>query len=977
MSADLDNRIARIASWLESHAGVSRCEDFAKYARTLAQTYDVEDFETCSESDFVGAGMQPVHANRAAKAAERTRESRTVDSSAASPSKYRFVTSKAYSKTSTEKEAAITTISAQDDEEDDMILITLRRKSNESQACTEVSLLDLRDAVADLVRGAASVEAGDGVILRRRWVPLLERSSHNDHETAVSNQGSFATTSISRSPPSGDASVVLQSRQRRSLPSSPETPVRGGDKSMKREDCDSSWAPLVDPRLQPESTTLSSGDAPQKPLQEWTARDVSRWIRGFEKLKDIGAPPKLVDGKMLCRIRSRADVDNALGIRVAVDQFFLLRELSKLRASHEPSRLLIACGNDGAKSKLSRDQLPPIASTHDGDSERGVNRRHTWTREQESTRARRGLSSGERAKKPEILSPSNARVPHLSNYAESKPPSKPSSKVRAFSKSPITKGFADKESITPRQHAVAVVAAGPESPTEGIEREHGAEALRLQIDLGLQMDLAAIDKDAADQFEQSYEFSDDGTLLDWRSGLEITGGKSQRPTTSPTDSKTKHLEMREQSFSPHGAFVDAAQKDLFTESIVNSSNNAKADRVIAINADDIVIFDELGRGACASVRKALHVPSLTMVAVKMVAVHDDSRRRQLLRELAALHQFSTERLGGDTRGQRASSTSSNRRSQTALRKHIVAFHGAFTNPTAGCVCAVLEFMDARSVHDTMEARNWEPLDLDSLSVIAHGCVAALAALHADRQLHRDVKPSNVLLDWRWRVKLSDFGVSRAVDNTLGIAQTYIGTLAFMAPERIVGGDYSFPSDIWSIGLCFATVALGRVPLPQSDGYWAVVRTICDGDPPRLDPELYDASLCQLTNACLSRAPDQRPTPASLLDHPFVKRGEELVQRADATLGTPNFQFPAWQHPERRSAEDTQQQFAPESLMSLRHVAIKASEWRTSRLELNESEKAQEWQQSDFSKLAEQLHTSVDTVCRVFQEEAASLSRAET
>ena len=84
---------------------------------------------------------------------------------------------------------------------------------------------------------------------------------------------------------------------------------------------------------------------------------------------------------------------------------------------------------------------------------------------------------------------------------------------------------------------------------------------------------------------------------------------------------------------------------------------------------------------------------------------------------------------------------------------------------------------------------WRPLEDDALAVVARGCIAGLAALHADRQLHRDVKPSNILLDWKWRVKLSDFGVSRAVDNTLGVAQTYVGTLAFMAPERIVGGDY--------------------------------------------------------------------------------------------------------------------------------------------------------------------------------------------
>ena len=226
--------------------------------------------------------------------------------------------------------------------------------------------------------------------------------------------------------------------------------------------------------------------------------------------------------------------------------------------------------------------------------------------------------------------------------------------------------------------------------------------------------------------------------------------------------------------------------------------------VTSIAPSDLIVLGELGRGACASVRRALHAPTLTLVAVKMVAVHDDARRRQLLRELAALHQLSTVPLTDDARqralsqdgamgGRDSEDFSAHRdsRSQKALRAHIVAFHGAFTNPQAGCVCAVLEYMDARSVHDVMEARGWRPLEDDALAVVARGCIAGLAALHADRQLHRDVKPSNILLDWKWRVKLSDFGVSRAVDNTLGVAQTYVGTLAFMAPERIVGGDYSY------------------------------------------------------------------------------------------------------------------------------------------------------------------------------------------
>ena len=90
------------------------------------------------------------------------------------------------------------------------------------------------------------------------------------------------------------------------------------------------------------------------------------------------------------------------------------------------------------------------------------------------------------------------------------------------------------------------------------------------------------------------------------------------------------------------------------------------------------------------------MPLLTLVAVKMVAVHDDARRRQLLRELAALHQLSTVPLTDDARqralsqdgamgGRDSEDFSAHRdsRSQKALRAHIVAFHGTARTPKRG------------------------------------------------------------------------------------------------------------------------------------------------------------------------------------------------------------------------------------------------------------------------------------------------------
>ncbi len=73
-------------------------------------------------------------------------------------------------------------------------------------------------------------------------------------------------------------------------------------------------------------------------------------------------------------------------------------------------------------------------------------------------------------------------------------------------------------------------------------------------------------------------------------------------------------------------------------------------------------------------------------------------------------------------------------------------------------------------------------------------------MHTKNHLHRDIKPGNVLLNWRGEVKLSDFGISRQLPEEVDFSRTAVGTRSYMSPERIEGGRYSFKSDVWGIGL---------------------------------------------------------------------------------------------------------------------------------------------------------------------------------
>jgi len=81
------------------------------------------------------------------------------------------------------------------------------------------------------------------------------------------------------------------------------------------------------------------------------------------------------------------------------------------------------------------------------------------------------------------------------------------------------------------------------------------------------------------------------------------------------------------------------------------------------------------------------------------------------------------------------------------------------------------------------------------------------------QIHRDLKPDNILLNKLGEVKLTDFGISKAMESTFGLCGTFVGTPTYMSPERIQGVKYSYPSDVWSIGIILYEMATGKYPYP--------------------------------------------------------------------------------------------------------------------------------------------------------------------
>lgn len=172
---------------------------------------------------------------------------------------------------------------------------------------------------------------------------------------------------------------------------------------------------------------------------------------------------------------------------------------------------------------------------------------------------------------------------------------------------------------------------------------------------------------------------------------------------------------------------------------------------------------------------------------------------------------------------------------------------------------VMQYVDGPSLADsTAESGRVEPAEAARIGLHVLG---ALRAAHAAGVLHRDVKPGNVLLASDGRVLLTDFGIA-AIEGDATITRTgeLVGSIDYLAPERVRGGDPGPASDLWSLGATLYAAVEGRSPFRCTSPLSTMQAVVTEEHP----PPRHAGALEPVIAALLRKEPEQRP-PAEELE----------------------------------------------------------------------------------------------------------------
>ncbi|XP_068688104.1 serine/threonine-protein kinase PAK mbt-like [Montipora foliosa] len=293
---------------------------------------------------------------------------------------------------------------------------------------------------------------------------------------------------------------------------------------------------------------------------------------------------------------------------------------------------------------------------------------------------------------------------------------------------------------------------------------------------------------------------------------------------------------------------------MYSDSLVTHEQFRKAlELVVTSNSapENLENFIKIGEGSTGVVCLARDNKTRRQVAVKKMDLKKQQRRELLFNEVVIMRDYP--------------------------HPNIVEMYGSYL--VGDELWVVMEFLEGGSLTDIITHTS---LSEEQVSCVCRSVLKALAFLHPQGVIHRDIKSDSILLTPSGLVKLSDFGFCAQVTEEMPRRKSLVGTPYWMAPEVISRNPYGPEADIWSLGIMVLEMINGEPPY-FSEPPLQAMRKLRDMDPPitRINEEIpMSPRLLSFLQRTLVRNPAQRATAFELLNHSFIRSTSNSSSLAD-------------------------------------------------------------------------------------------------
>lgn len=296
--------------------------------------------------------------------------------------------------------------------------------------------------------------------------------------------------------------------------------------------------------------------------------------------------------------------------------------------------------------------------------------------------------------------------------------------------------------------------------------------------------------------------------------------------------------------SPQGSFRTSPQPSPMHNEIKVSHEQFRSALQIVVSQGDptktFLNFVKIGEGSTGIVCIATEISTGRQVAVKKMDLKKQQRRELLFNEVVIMRDY----------------------------KHvnIVEMYDSFL--VGDELWVVMEFLEGGALTDIVTRSR---MGEEEIAYVCYTILKALAFLHSQGVIHRDIKSDSILLTHDGKVKLSDFGFCAQVSQDLPRRKSLVGTPYWMAPEVISRLPYGPEVDIWSLGIMVMEMVDSEPPFFNEPPLQAM-RRIRDMPPPKLkNSHGVSPRLLGFLERMLVRDPSQRSSALELLEHPFLKQ----------------------------------------------------------------------------------------------------------